>query len=307
MLNFIKKHWKAILIAVVAIVLIIVVVNVIKHFSGANNSNTVTAGTPGIVTLDGNSVGVFDNQSDAEANKVTVDAGVKNLDVSGSGNIDVTATVGGFPIDVTNTKGSKYELNMDSLGDGSTVIVKVMVGGDGSLIGQRLGDDVETHYFAINVSNPNQETGDTAAQTAQALGLPNGKIYIEEDTYQTYGSETEAQTAVANQQNAFTLPLYMVKDGLSLTAEPTTDDTARIMVKVCMMDDESVESAGTYVGPDGNWSGTLDVSKYAGHQITLMIKAENGWAISNGYSYVSFFLPQFEVPEETIVPIVSGE
>lgn len=291
MLKFIKRHWKAILIAVVAIVLIIVVINV--AFSSTNDNTTVTAGTAGIASLDGSAVGVFDNQSDAEANKVTVDAGVKILQVTSDEYVEVSATVGGFPVGVTNTQEKTYEVDTSNLGDGSTVIVQILIGGDGSFVGRRLNNDVDTYYLAINVNNPNQTTADSAAQTAQALGLPNGKMYVGEDkdTFQTYGSESEAQQAVAGQQNNFTLPKGMVQNGLSFTVEPTTDDTARVMVKVCMMDGESVESIGKYVSPDSNWAGTLDVSNFAGHQITICIKAENGWAISNGYSYVSFFLP----------------
>lgn len=313
-MTFIKKHWKAIVIAVMAIILIIVVVNVIKHLSGANSN--VTAGTSGIATLDGSAVGVFDNQKDAEANKVTVDAGTKKLVVSGSGNIDASATVGGFPASIlTETKDGHYDVALDGLGDGTTVIVKMLVGGDGSWVGQRLSGDVDEYYLAITVSNPQQnqtqqtqgQTTSPSAQTAQTLGVPNGQVYLGEEAYQTYGSETEAQQAVASQQNAFTLPVYMVQNGLKVTAVPTTDDTARIWVKITMVDNEGVDRAGVCVNPENDWSDVLDVSEFAGHQVTLMLKAENGWAISSGFSYVSFYLPQFETQEEIITPIVGAE
>ncbi|MBR1540940.1 MAG: hypothetical protein IJ629_07390 [Clostridia bacterium] len=312
--GFFSRHWKALLVVVIAIILIVVIL-VVKPFAGIsnqltrNNPSAATAGQLGVITLEGNGIGVFDTESEAEANQVTVNAGKATLKVSGSGNIDVSASIGGTPANIlTTTNGNSYELNLDGLGDGTTILVKVMVGGDGSLIGQRLSENVDTHYFAVNVSNPNQQaqTGDPNTQTAQTLGIPNGTVYVDGSAFQTYGSESEAQQAIADQQNRFTLPTSMLTNGLPITVTPNTDDTARVFIQVCMVDGYDGGSFAVCANPETDWLANLDVSQFAGHQITLMIKAENGWAISTGYSYISFFLPEWPVQETETEPAPVG-
>ncbi len=125
---------------------------------------------------------------------------------------------------------------------------------------------------------------------------PNGKVYFGGDSYMTYGSEKAAQKAVASEKNRWTIPLSLAKD-FTFKVEPTPE-TARVLVMISMVDDKSIERAGVYVSPDDSWTGKLDVSEFFGHQITLMIKAENQMALNNGYSYVSIFIPEEPVPEK---------
>lgn len=299
--NWFTRHWKALLVALVAIILIVVLA-VVKPFSGLSDlfggNNNQVAGQAGVVTLDGNNVGVFDTQHEAELNKVTVNVGTSTLKISGNGERVANASVSGIPTGaLVKQSDGVYTLNTNGFGDGTTILVKILVGGDGSFIGQRLSGNVDTHFMAISVSNPQQpQTGDPAAQTAQTLGLPNGTVYIDGTAFQTYGSEWEAQQAVAGKQNQFTLPRSMVANGLPITVTPNTDDTARVYIRVTMVNAEDDNDLSVCANPQTNWMATLDVSKYGGQQITLMIKAENGWAIANGYSYISFFLPEVEEP-----------
>jgi hypothetical protein len=188
-----------------------------------------------------------------------------------------------------------------------------MIGGDGSWLGQRLSEEIDTYYLALEVVNNNEadlvemvSTDDVATQQVQSsstLPLPNGKVYFGEDSYQTYASESEAQQAAALQ--SLTIPTYMVQDGLQLRAEPNAN-TARIWVSICMVDGQIVQSVSSRLNQDSNWTGTLDVSEFAGHQVTLVMKAENNSALMNGYSYVSFKVPEFspQSAETEIQPVV---
>lgn len=315
--RFFRRHWKAITIVVVAIILIVVVTSLVKHFAGGssnpstgagNGSSTAftgnSGGENGIVTVEGQSVGIFDTKDDAEANPITVTAGVKSMTVNGD-NAQVSTNIGS----INHVSGKDYELNLDGLADGTIATITVKTGGDGSFIGQRLGNDVETHYLTVNVSNPNATPAGTSGGNASTGTAPNstssvptGTVHFGDTTFQTYGSEAEAQSVVANDHNKFTIPTNMAKN-LVLTAEPS-EGTARIWASVCMVDDVDETGMESRMNADSNWSATFDLSKYAGHQVTIVLKAENGMALSNGYSYVSFFVPQFEVEEEYVAPIV---
>lgn len=281
-----KKYLGSILIAIVAIVLIVLLIVFMVKLVSNSHANNQTVGTVGVVTLDGNSVGVFSSKEEAENNKFTVDAGMRSMKVSGFGNTSVHATVGGIPANiVTNAKGSTYDLDLNGIGNETTVMIQISVGGDGSLMGERLSGDVDKYFLAINVNNP-----DNVADTAKTLGLPNGKIFFGDDSYQTYGSETEAQQAVSN--NPLVLPTYVVENGIQLRAEPN-ENTARIQVKACMLDGDPINRDGPRLYSGNGWSDVLDVSEFSGHQVTLMIHSENDMGLSNGYSYVSFFVPEF--------------
>lgn len=296
--GFLGRHLKAVLIVMVVIIAIIMIIK-FKPFSGLNGgSNNTVVGTTGIVTMDGNKIGVFDTQSEAESNKISADSGVRKLQVSGSGNVDVSANVGGIPTGIISGKNGKYDMDLSGIGNGTTVVVTVSIGGDGSFFGRTLTTDVSKYYFAVNVIN-NEET----VNTTQTLNAPNGTIKFGDDVYQTYGSEQEAQMAVLGQKNLYTLPTYMVKEGIQLHCEPG-ENTARIWVKPTMVDGESGSYNGVRLNQDSDWSGILYVSDFSGHQVTLMIKAENNTGLSNGYSYVSFFVPEFEAPAEEYIPPV---
>jgi len=82
----------------------------------------------------------------------------------------------------------------------------------------------------------------------------------------------------------------MVQNGLQLRAEPNSS-TTRIRVQVCMVDSKPCMITGVSLYESNNWSDTLDVSNFAGSQVTLMLHASNVNGLSNGFSYVSFFVP----------------
>lgn len=296
--RFLKRHWKAVVIVIVAIALLVAGKSLIKHFT-ASDTTGVTAnsgGTTGTVAIDGQAVSIFDSKDEAVANPITLDAGIKSMSITGS-NAKVSTDIGS----VSHTSGSDYELNLNGLADGTAVTLTVQTGGDGSFFGQRLGNEVETHYLVVNVSNP--EGSAPADGTANHVsGVPTGSVRFGDSSFKTYGSEAEAQAAIADQQSQFTIPTSMAKN-LVLTAEPS-EGTARIWASVCMVDGADETGLESRMNQDSNWTATFDLSKYAGHQVTIVLKAEDGMALSNGYSYVSFFVPSFEAEEEYIEPIV---
>lgn len=292
--SFIATHGVTILVTVIAVSLIFLIV-VVKPFdrlfiTNSQNQSAIT-GTTGIVTLDNSQIGVFDTQSEAEANKTQVTAGIKSLTVSSSENVNVSASMNGIPYRITSTSKNNYTLDLSNVGDGSTIVIRVAIGGDGTFIGQRLDGRIKTRYVAFCVSNPKL----TQNQAAQDMGIPTGKIYFGEDSYLTYGSESEALSATYGKRNHLTIPLYMFENGLQLRAEPN-ENTARIWVKPCRVDNKRIGVYGVRLNADSNWSGTLDISQYAGSQLTLMLKFENSSGMTVGYSYVSFFVPT--EPEE---------
>lgn len=302
--NFFQKHWKTLLILVVLAVLIVLIAttdvfgqlsNAISNISngtntdnGKSNVSSVPSDTR-VATLDGKNLSIFESQEAAESSKISVEAGKKSLSFSTSEHVSVSAYIGGRSVDILSNNGSdSYTLDLTNVADKSIVIIKVTVGGDGSIVSQRLGTaDSKTHFVAFEVSNPNM----SVEEAAQTSGIPNGKVYFADSVYQTYGSEIEAQQAVKGKQGQFTIPTYMVQDGLQLRAEPS-ENTARIRIKVCMVGIRGVSSNSICISQETNWAGTLDISGYAGYQMTLMLHAEDGWGINNGFSYVSFFVPE---------------
>lgn len=303
------QHLPAI-ICLVAIVGLIVWIIAFKPFDGLLSGNendqsvlapsTVTAGETGTVTLDGSRIGVFDSQQDAETHKVTVNAEAKSMTISTTENVDVSVSVDGRSANNVLTKsGNGYTLDLEGFGHESVVVVKMSIGGDGSLLGKRFGNaGIETKYFALSINNPTV----AQEQSITTLGVPTGVVYFDGSAYQTYGSEVEAHNAMVTERNRFTIPTYMVTNGIEVRAEPG-ENTARMQVRVCMVDSNDFDTRFVYLNSSTNWTGTLDVSQFAGHQIILMINSMNTTGISNGYSYVSIFVPevfQFEETEENI-------
>ena len=286
--NAMNKVLRHILITVAVIVVVVLLIVLFsKLLSNRNNNSLQAAGISGVVSLDGNAVGVFQEQAEAEANKVTVDAGIRTLSISGSGNIDVRAMFAGNWIDIlTQTKGNNYDLDLTGVGNASTIILRFMVGGDGSFTSQRLSGNVKTYYLALDVNNPNQNV-----ETAKSLGVPNGKIYFGEDAFFTYGSESEAYQAALD--NPIVIPTYMVHDGISIKAEPD-EGTYRIHVTVSAPSRRD----GPMLWSANDFAGVIDVSEFAGQQITLMIHAENDLGFVHGFSYLSFSVPEVETTEE---------
>ena len=86
----------------------------------------------------------------------------------------------------------------------------------------------------------------------------------------------------------------MVQNGMTITAEPSTDDTKRIWVKVSMVDYEGVQNDDITVSDANGWTATMDISKFSGHQIVLMLKAENDFATRTSYQYISVIVPDAE-------------
>jgi len=292
------NHWKTLLVVIVAIMLIIVVAssglfNQLSNAISGNNSNSTAANSTGdtrVATLDGKSLNVFETQEAAASNKTVVEAGKKALNVPNAEHVYISTYVNGNSANIVSSIDSNsYTLDLSNVPDNGTVVIKIETGGDGSALGKRLGiSHINTQFVALSVSNP---TLNTEPEATAALGIPNGRIYFGEDVYQTYASEGEAQQAVRGQRSQFTIPTYMVENGLQLRAEPN-EATARIRVQVCMVGTKPVSVTGALLNNSSNWSGTLNVSNYVGQQVTLMIHAENGMGLSNGYSYVSFFVPE---------------
>lgn len=278
-LRFLKRHLAAIFVVILAIVAIVLLVTVI---GGIKNGGSKVNGTPGIVVFDGSKIGVFDTADEAMANPITdVKAETKSFSVNDD-NSRVTADYQGYRLDVPSS-GGNYQVDLAGIPDQGIVVIKAEVGGDGSLFGQAVGVEVETHYFAVQVKN--EGTNDVQASTTV---IPNGTIWFGEDKYQTYSSEEEAQAAVA--ASPLVIPTEMAKN-LVLKAEPANEKTARIYVKVCMVDDYGDPGMSVLLCEENGWTNTLDVSQYAGKQITLYLKAESGSAVVTSYSYVSFMVP----------------
>ncbi|MBR2290188.1 MAG: hypothetical protein IJ867_06335 [Clostridia bacterium] len=293
--SFIGRHWKALLILVIAIILVVIIA-ITKPFSGlmgAISNNQSSPKASGSVTLDGQKVAVYATQADAEANKLSVNAETKTLIIPENGRVSVN------PSNILASSNGGYTLNLAGCGDQSLVVIKVTTGGNGNFLSQRLSKDLKDSYLALVVSNPNIE----ANGMTKTSGVPTGKVYFGDVAYETYGSGSEAHQAVAGKQSQFTIPTYMVENGLQLRAEHG-NNTARIWVKVCMVGIRGIDTKGIRLNADSNWSGVIDISQFAGYQITLMLHAENGDVTSNGYSYVSFFVPapieeqQEEGPDE---------
>lgn len=306
--RFFRKHLKSVLIIIVAIALIVGAFFAVKYAYSklGNNTNSTVVGNSngqsGMVTIDGHKVDVFDSEDEARANPVTADAGARVITVNGK-NPKVRTNNGS----VNELADGKYELHLD-LPNESTVMITVKTGGDGSFIGSRLSKDVEIRYLMITVNNPKSVTPDVengSNSSSDTSGVPTGKVSFAGSTFQTYGTEADAQAVVANKRDSFTIPTSMAKE-LTLTAEPS-EGTARMLIYVCMVDTDDERSLEKRLNQDNNWTNSFDVSAYAGHQVTFCIKAEDSMGLSNGYSYVSFFVPEFEAPAgKEIIPVVGG-
>ena len=278
----------AVILLIVVIVLFVLLIWGISATIKASRANAASVpGTTGVVSLDGNTISMFEDQAKAESNKTTADAGTHTLKVSGRSNVSIRATASGNSANgIVAGSGNDYELDLNGLSDGTIVILTVAVGGDGSFLSERLSEEVKRYYVALEVNNP-----DVSANTASTLGVPSGKVYFGEASYLTYRSEEEAQKAV--EDAPLVLPTYMVADGIPVRAEPG-ENTYRIQVTICMLDGESFHLGGPFLWSENNWEGTLDVSACAGHQVTLMLHAENDMGFVNGYTYVSFYVPAFD-------------
>lgn len=308
--RFFRKHLKSVLIVVVAIALIVGFFCLIKYVNkfGNNAANSTVVGNSngesGVVAIDGYKVDVFDSEDEARANPVTTDVGIRSFTVNGK-KPKVKIDNGS----VNELSDGKYELHLENLPNESTAMITVKTGGDGSFISDRLGKDVETRYLMLTVNNPisvipEGETSSTGS--ANTSGVPTGKVSFAGSTFQTYGTEADAQAVVANKRDSFTIPTSMAKE-LTLTAEPS-EGTARMLVYLCMVDEAAERSLEKRLNQDNNWTNSFDVSAYAGHQVTFCIKSEDSMGLSNGYSYVSFFVPEFEAPAgKEIIPVVGGE
>ena len=274
-----KKVWPIVLLICILIIAIIVIAVKLVSLLLGTGSTPVVAGNSGIVKMSGYDIGVFNTKDEAVSNVFTVDAGIHTISVRSSDRSDVEAQGNLFNLNiVTEDSKNNFSADLSGIGNNEIVVFKVYVGGDGSSVGKLLQEDIKVYYFAVQVINSNPNV------TSSPSGSPGGKIWFGEDSYQTYGSELEARNSAS-----VTLPSDLVQN-LPISAEPS-GNTARIRIKICLVDGSDYDLTVALLSGENNWSGTLDLSDYEGHQLTLMIKAENGMAVVSSYTYVSFFVP----------------
>lgn len=287
--RFFHRNWKKLSVFIGFILAIIVIVGIIIAVS---NSGTPSVGSPSssnTATLNGSALSVFNTQEEAEVNTTTIDAGTYSLNVTGS-NIDILVTIGGIRVRdniLTQIKEGSYELNLSEVGDGTTVIGKISTGGDGSITGKLLEGGINTVFFSLRVNNPTV----APSATAELMGVPTGILYFgdDEDQFHVYGSEKEAQNSAT-----ITLPIAMVQNGLKVKAV-CNDNTARLWVKPYFLDGELVGNRlGVVLSAENDWTNVLDVLPFAGHQLMLMLKAEDGWAINTSFGYIACYVPELD-------------
>lgn len=283
MKRFFRRHWKKLLVVLIVIITVIFAIVLISNLVGNRAQNT---GISGMLEIDGKGVGVFEEKAEAESNTYTVEAKTSVLEIRSSESTNISVSKSGFPFKVNQLKNEKYELDLTNLAHDSIITVKLEIGGDGTFVSRRLTNEVSTYYLCLKVDNPSSET----EAKNDVPETPSGTVTFNGEAFKTYGSESAAQQAVQGQN--FVIPKGMANN-LVLTAEPT-EGTARIWGWVCMAGGEDVYDDGQQIrmNADSNWSAAFDVSAYSGKQIVICLKAEDGMGLNNGYSYVSFVIPE---------------
>lgn len=277
--RFIKKYWKVLLVIGIIIILLIIICGVIKSFSKKN------PGVSGVIRVDGAQVKVYPTKDIAamETNKIISLPKERKITANGFEKVEVTGRH-------LTQDGDKYILDLTGLRSGTNVILKIREGGDGSWTGILFKENVQTYYLAFSVQDDPKNHPNTTNSNNVSTATPTGTVYFDNTKYHTYASENEAQQAIADSSKSWTIPTNMVTNGLQLRAEPG-ENTTRIRVSVCLVDTEPIDGKQTLLNADNNWSSIIDISPFAGHQVTLMLHAEGPDGLSNGYSYVSFVVP----------------
>lgn len=280
--EFFRKFWKIIVLLAFVILLIALVIKGITTVQKfLTTQSSTTPGTSGIVTIDGNGVNLQDSQELAESYKVQIEAGTNELSVN-TNNVEVNASLNSIPLQLKKEK-KRILLDSTNIGNGSTIIFTIITGGDGSWVSQRVGPDIKHYYLAVQVNNPNSD------QTTTTDGIISGKVFFDESMFLTYSTEEAAQSAIEGKENTFTLPTKSL-DGIQIRAEPT-EGTARIFVIPSMVDNTGIDGTSIRLDQYNNWTSTLNIKEFAGHQLTLMLKAEDGMAFTTSFQYVSFWVP----------------
>ena len=192
-------------------------------------------------------------------------------------------------VPITSKDNKNFTIDLTNQHNNQTILFTLEVGGDGSLVGKQLqNDDFEKYYLVIKVKNDKLPETETKFENTP---IPTGEILIGDQKFQTYSSEDEASKSTINSQ--LTIPTELLEN-FTITCEKHSETTSRIWVKISMLDG-SIKSEfnkkQVVLSNENDWTNTLNVKDYAGHQITLMIKAEDSFGITSSYQYISIKLP----------------
>ena len=276
--QFLGSHWKVILIPVIIIAFLFIA----KGISGLLGGGTKAPGKTGIVKLDSYKIGVFDTEEEAITYSITdFPAGPHTIEVNGKN--PVISVDWRWLSLLGQTAENEWAFDLTNVGNNETVIVTVKTGGDGSLVGQLLSNDVSTSYFAVTVKNDtpagNGATGGSA--TAQS-GLPTGKLLINGAEVTVFSDDISADNAATQLSTSL--------ESIPISAEPS-ENTARIFVKVCKVDSTPANYGEIYLVPSNNWSSYMNLSELAGHRVTIVARFGDTKASNSTSQFISFFLP----------------
>ena len=300
MMDFLKRHWKSIIIAIMAIIIIIFSVKGISLLIEKKHEKT---GIPGIVKVDDKKIKVFESYENAQLPKniIETDASAKTIKVKGNGYIKINSNP---RLKIKTLKeSSKFSADLTQQKDNQIILFEVKIGGDGSLIGERLEmEEIEKYYFCLKVLNPNFETNEDEQESQPNTELdenqtpidtnstPTGEILISGEAFKTYSSEEEALNAL--NKSGLVIPTELMEN-FTITSEKHSENTSRMWVKICMLDNQAsgFNKTSVVLSSENGWTNSLNVMDYAGHRITLMIKSEDSMGFNTNYSYFSIELP----------------
>jgi hypothetical protein len=287
------------------IVLAVILVIVLTTYFICKISAKETRDLSTLVKLDNEPIMVYSSPEEAKENSIispnknrTLTVSYENVKIKGSfDNLDDLPSVG---VIVNNLEGV-YTLKLSYIPIETTLLVEInlLKKERNSFVSNRLNngyDDAEKYYLSFSIepckdeNNLNLPDGIdnliTMENSEFETDSPSGTILINGVIYSIYEDAEEARN------NSTLLTSYSARNPVTFSARPG-EGTIKAIIEPRYINEEKVYKSSITLSNSSNWSGELNLSKYAGKKVTLAIRFESTKIIvENNHFFVTLEIPQ---------------